>query len=51
MLGLSLYGGGDEMDCYLLRPEMLDEPEEPMGDANVDWVTEAEGAVGANVRW
>jgi hypothetical protein len=45
VLGLSLYGGGEEIDFYLSRPEMLDEPAERMGDAdgwcdtlNVPWL-------------
>jgi hypothetical protein len=46
VLGLSLYRGGEEIDFYLSRPEMLDEPEERMGEAdvwrdtlNVPWLT------------
>ncbi|MFN4774193.1 MAG: hypothetical protein ACK5N1_19540 [Gemmatimonas sp.] len=35
VLGLSLYRGGEEIDFYLSRPEMLDEPEERVGDADV----------------
>ncbi|WP_434479244.1 hypothetical protein [Gemmatimonas sp.] len=35
VLGLSLYVGGEEIDFYLSRPEMLDEPAESMGDADV----------------
>ena len=35
VLGLSLYAGGEEIDFYLSRPEMLDEPEERVGDADV----------------
>jgi len=35
VLGLSLYRGGEEIDFYLSRPEMLDEPAESMGDADV----------------
>lgn len=46
VLGLSLYRGGEEIDFYLSRPEMLDEPEARVGDAdvwsdtlNVPWLT------------
>lgn len=46
VLGLSLVRGGEEIDFYLSRPELLDEPEERMGDAdvwcdtlNVPWLT------------
>jgi|JI8StandDraft_2_1071088.scaffolds.fasta_scaffold28660_3 hypothetical protein len=35
VLGLSLYRGGEELDFYLSRPEMLDEPDERVGDADV----------------
>lgn len=35
VLGLSLYCGGEEIDFYLSRPEMLDEPEERVGDADI----------------
>lgn len=35
VLGLSLYRGGEEIDFYLSRPEMLDVPEERLGDADV----------------